>query len=230
MTIGIYKLVFEGTDKVYIGQSINIQKRYKEHLNSFKTGIISKKLLQGFIDFGTPILEIVCICTIEKLNELEDYYILLYNTVGNNGFNTLNSSEDIPCLYGESNGSSKYSNKQIELVFNILVDTPEKTAKEIEQLTGVSTSVIYSIANLNNHLWLENKFPQQYKILKNLKGTRYSSAKGMGIVYPSIKSPTGIIFNIDSLRKFAREHNLTSSHLSEVLNKKAKSHKGWVLA
>jgi len=32
MTIGIYKLVFEGTDKVYIGQSICIEKRFNNHL------------------------------------------------------------------------------------------------------------------------------------------------------------------------------------------------------
>lgn len=30
--VGIYKLNFRGTDQVYIGQSIDVDRRYKQHL------------------------------------------------------------------------------------------------------------------------------------------------------------------------------------------------------
>ena len=32
MTCGIYKLVFNGTAKIYIGQSLNIESRYRDHV------------------------------------------------------------------------------------------------------------------------------------------------------------------------------------------------------
>ena len=45
MTIGIYRLVFKDTDKCYIGQSVHIEKRFKDHLNSFKTETATTKLM-----------------------------------------------------------------------------------------------------------------------------------------------------------------------------------------
>lgn len=47
--------------------------------------------------------------------------------------------------------------------------------------------------------------------------------------FPDIKSPTGKIYNISNLTKFCKKHNLTISKISEVLNKKRRSHKGWTL-
>lgn len=42
-------------------------------------------------------------------------------------------------------------------------------------------------------------------------------------------STTGEIFEVNSIRGFAREHNLNQGHLGAVIRGKEKQHKGWVL-
>ena len=232
MTIGIYALRFTGTDKVYIGQcSTDIEKiRYKQHLSLFKNNKHSKKLQEAYNTYGIPTIEVICECFIEELNKLENEAIEIFDSF-NNGFNSLEFAEDTPSSdnRGENHGMSKYSNEQIVKVFNLLINNPEKLHKEISLLTNVSRSVIGNIAAGNDHCWLKDKYPEEYKILISLKGTKYISAKWMGIIYPIILSPEGIKYNIENLCKFARKHNLDQSALCKILQGKRKTHKGWRL-
>lgn len=308
MTIGIYCLRFEGTDKVYIGKSTRIEDRYTEHKYNFKNNIASKKMQSGYIEFGVPTLEVLCECTEDDLSNNENYYIEKHNSV-DNGFNTLKLSDDIPTGVGEdcpsskhtnkqiidafmlmittnktfkdisidtnvsintiksiststthlwldkefpeqykilrtlkgarlgvgeSASYSKYSNEQIIAVFKLLIDKEERTANYISNITGVSTGVIYGVSNSSLHLWLEEMFSEEYKILKSLNGSRKNnvgmSAKARGIIYPEIVSPMGVKYLVENVTKFARENGLIQSCLSQLLNRKAKSHKGWKLA
>ena len=48
MTTGIYQLVFKGTDKVYIGQSIDIEHRYKGHISCLQLGKGVSKLQNAY--------------------------------------------------------------------------------------------------------------------------------------------------------------------------------------
>ena len=76
---GIYKIT-SPTKKVYIGQSIDILKRWKSYnqLNC-KTQV---KLYNSFLKHGVKKhkFEVLQICEIEKLNELEKYYVDLFQT------------------------------------------------------------------------------------------------------------------------------------------------------
>lgn len=229
MTVGIYCLKFTGTDKVYIGQSNNIEnRRLKEHLNSFKNETASKKLLQAYKEHGTPSLEILHKCNDKDLNSLEDHYIEKLNAV-DNGFNTYYSHNQAPVLYGEDNGFSKYTNEQVISVFKLLVNNVGKSLKDISSTTKVSIDTVRKISCLNEHTWLSSMFPEEYKVLAGLKGTR-KTAEGRGIVYPPIKDTNGVIYtNIKNMREFAKEHGLDTSNLCNVLKGKRKSHKGWKL-
>lgn len=55
MTKGIYQLSIPGCDKVYIGRSSNIEKRYLQHLNLLKKGKHHnpgmKKVFAGELDY-----------------------------------------------------------------------------------------------------------------------------------------------------------------------------------
>ncbi len=92
MQIGVYKLIFDNTDKVYIGSSINIEQRYKTHLTSVEQGRASKKRIKTFDLYGKPRLEILQLCDTDSLCILEQKYIKEYDSV-NNGFNTRNDSQ-----------------------------------------------------------------------------------------------------------------------------------------
>jgi len=230
MTCGIYKLNFANTNEVYIGQSENIESRYTIHLNHLHKETHSVKLNNAYLLFGKPELEILLDCDKDELDMLEELAISLWNSV-DKGFNTSSKASGGVSL-GENNGNSVYTNQQIIETFNMLVDTKEISFKDISSVTKVSTDTIKQISRGINHKWLAKEFPEKYKILLSLKGTRASfsnSAQGIGKQYPDIISPDGIIYKITNGKAFANEHGLQQSNLYQVLKGYRKSHKGWKL-
>jgi len=91
----IYKATNKINDKVYVGQTISkLNIRINRHRNTAKKSdslfsrAIRKYELKNFI------WEVLCECqTIEELNEKEIYYIELYKSFGENGYN-MNSGGD----------------------------------------------------------------------------------------------------------------------------------------
>ena len=232
MSCGIYLLKFNGTDKVYVGQSVNIEYRYKKHIQALKRGTNSCKLQKEYSYSGEPYLEILLVCQASELNECENEAIQIYNSV-NNGFNIAEFAD----IHGEGekNPASKYSEQQIEQVFELLLDLSYKY-KDIEEKTGVSLSTVRHVANLETHTWLQTKYPDKYGLLKSYKGKlrqqSTNSAEQRGIVYPPIISTEGKEYVVTNVAAFAREHGLDSSSLSKVLKRIPRylSHKGWKLA
>lgn len=90
--IGIYKITNKINGKCYIGQSINIIQRFREH----KSCKADKPLYRAFKKYGLKNFkfEILEECTKEKLNEKEIYYIAFYNsTTDGNGYNLEHGGE-----------------------------------------------------------------------------------------------------------------------------------------
>ena len=224
MTIGIYKLTFEGTDRVYIGQSQSIEYRYTQHLNYLKRDVSSKKLQEAYTKYGKPLLVILAECEKEELDSLEDEAIAVYNSF-NDGFNSLENARDVPILVGEVHPGSKYSNAQITEAFLLLIESTY-THQQIAEKTGVSKNMVNHIAAGTCHTWLKTTFPEEYsKLIENkpMAGTSKERCK----VYPLVKGPEGIIYLIDNLRKFSREHGIPYSSLNSLVNFRTKSTKGW---
>ncbi len=232
MYCGTYLLRFAGTDKVYIGQSVDINSRYSGHKRHFLAGIQPVKLQAGYIEFGMPSLEIIITCPREELNEAEDSAIEIWDSV-NNGFNTLKSSTSSPTEGhpGEKHWNSKYSNSKIIEVFEYLISMPDSSLRNISNYTDVSYLVVKDIAGCVKHKWLEKVFPEKYSILRSMTGTRASkglSSFNLGLKYPALISPEGVIYrDIQNVSSFAKEHNLGSGNLWSVLRGHAAQHKGW---
>ena len=184
------------------------------------------KVQDTFYNYGCPKLYIIEICSIETLGSSEILWTLEFNSI-NSGLNIIEAGNSVG--YGENSSGSKYKNDQIVEVFKLLVHQPDKTFSEIEQITKVSVGTIKMVSCSKAHTWLEQKFQEEYTILKQLKGSR-NSAKHKGIQYPSIVSPENIVFTVANLSKFARENGLQSSHLCQVLRGDRPSHKGWTLS
>lgn len=232
MTCGIYILKFSGTDQVYVGQSENIEYRFKKHIQALKRGTHNYKMQAAFHSYGEPSLDII-LDSLSK-DELNTYELEAFNIFDsiNSGFNVASN----PSIHGsgELNPASKYTNSDIEKAFFMLLEVNNRY-KDIEKATGVSLSTVRHIANSESHLWLKTKYPSEYSILENLKGTTRmqatNSASARGIVYPEILSPTGKVFTVTNVAQFAREHMLDPSSLAKVLKRTPKynSHKGWKL-
>ena len=89
--IGIYKITNQETKECYIGQSVDIAKRWKDHA---KCGLDidrpqGNKLYQNMIEYGlwNFTFELLEECPREQLNEKEKFYISLYDSC-NYGFNS----------------------------------------------------------------------------------------------------------------------------------------------
>lgn len=86
---GIYKIVNNANGKVYIGQSINIKARWKDHINTLNRGNSRCTLLQrawnkyGQSNFSFEILEL---CEENILDDIETKYIEFYDS-RHNGYN-----------------------------------------------------------------------------------------------------------------------------------------------
>lgn len=88
MSIGIYKITNKINEKVYIGQSIHIERRFKEHIqratHNPKSVLHHAISVYGVSNFTFEILEL---CSIEELDRREIHYISEYNSLVPTGYN-----------------------------------------------------------------------------------------------------------------------------------------------
>lgn len=92
--IGIYKIT-SPKKRVYIGQSIDIEKRFKSYSKLNCKGQVI--LYASFLKYGVEShkFEILCECEEKELNEKERYYQDLYSAISKNGLNcTLTKTND----------------------------------------------------------------------------------------------------------------------------------------
>lgn len=80
--IGIYKIT-SPTNKVYIGQSVDIEKRKKSYFAMHSRNNQQVRLYKSFLKHGVKnhIFEVIEECFIESLNERERFYQDLYNVI-----------------------------------------------------------------------------------------------------------------------------------------------------
>lgn len=231
MTTGIYKLSFTNTHQVYIGQSINIEERYTKHILAMKKGVSSDKLNTAFNTYGIPMLEILCECTKDELDCLENEAIEIFNSV-NNGFNTYDSARGISTVHGEDHYNSKYSTSQYIEAMRLLLDV-SIPIKEISDITGIPSGSINVFARGNSHEYIKEIYPTEYNTMLSLVGERrayVNSAKRLGIIYPTVVSPEGIEYsNISNAKEFAKLHNLAYDGFHRLLRGSRKSTKGWTI-
>jgi group I intron endonuclease len=121
---GIYKIT-SPSGKIYIGQSTNIIKR-KYHYRT-KLGIGQPKIYNSIVKYGwnNHKFEIICKCDENELNDLEKYYIKLFNSFnGNLGLNLTDGGDSI-----------KLSNETKQKISNSLrgIKRSEATKKKISK-------------------------------------------------------------------------------------------------
>lgn len=107
--IGIYKITNKNTGKSYIGQSNDIERRFKEHQIARKKSRIPVDI--AIQKYGKDLFtyEIVEECLIDQLNEREKHWTEFYDTF-NNGYNCNQSS------IGENNGRAKLTESDVKII------------------------------------------------------------------------------------------------------------------
>lgn len=90
--IGIYKIT-NPKGKIYIGQSINIEKRFNTYKNPLNCKN-QKKLYNSFVKYGVNnhVFEIIEECILNDLQKKERYWQEYFNVLSSNGLNLVYSS------------------------------------------------------------------------------------------------------------------------------------------
>lgn len=223
MSIGIYKLNFPNTNKCYIGQSTNIYKRYKEHLNSMRKGFAKQKVQEAFNQYGEPSLEVLLDnVSVDDLNNAEAEAIEIFNAI-DSGFNTLNYAGN-PDIRGADSCHAKLDKDTYRKIFRLLADTDMSTL-DIVNKSGATKSIVGHIFIGRTHQWLYEEDPVRASIIleKRTRGRYYTKSDSPR----RLVSPVNILYTLTNISKFCREHELNTAHISSVLNGTRKSHKGW---
>jgi len=126
--IGIYKIT-SPSNKIYIGQSINIERRFKEYyrLKSCKNQI---RLYNSFNKYKIEnhVFEIIEKCSKNELNNKERYWQEFYDVIGKNGLN---------CTL--VNSDSKKFEFSLETIDKIRIsNTGKKHSKETKEKIGLA--------------------------------------------------------------------------------------------
>jgi group I intron endonuclease len=74
MKSGIYLLKFINGDK-YVGRSIDIERRWFEHVDSMKNGKAAKSMQAAFDRYGYPHASVLLECHSDHIDLMESYYI-----------------------------------------------------------------------------------------------------------------------------------------------------------
>ena len=238
MTVGIYKLSWKQDNAVYVGQSINIESRYKQHTSALEGKIHSNyKLQEKYCIYETlPYIEILEICEQSDLDKLEILWTEKLDSI-NNGLNIVAAGAG--CGRGLEHAGSKYTKFQILKVFSLLYKTV-LTYEKVAIKTRLNKYLVHNIANGNHHLWLKETYPDKFQImldnkkLRNVNNIRSAVRQGMRI--PNLVSPNGEIYTITNIREFCRTHPVlktwgkdTSSNIAKLLKGTKSGHKGWTV-
>lgn len=137
MTCGIYKAQNKINGQIYIGQSVRIEERWKEHKNSVING--TSKFYKAIQEFGWDNFEwsIIEECPKENLEEREKYWIDYYDSI-NNGYNTIYGSPFEKKKYSKLS-NEKYDELIQDLIKNIL------SIKELSNKYNLNLPYIYTI-------------------------------------------------------------------------------------
>lgn len=234
MTVGIYSIYWGTQDLVYIGQSLNIERRFRNHLNSMTKGTHTNYKVQRAYDlYGKPDFYIIEECTASLCNDNEIYWTEEFNSLSNKyGLNIINAGASV---YGTLSRYTKYSRFTILKAFSLLYNT-SLSIKEISIRLSISISTLFSIKNGHTHCWLKEIYLDKYTMMQNRKTHIVDSyTSSANIVY--IRSPENVEYAVQSIAKFCRSIPELSEHLSnsssgirKLINGITTSYKGWELA
>lgn len=214
--VGIYKIT-SPSGKIYIGQSVEIKRRFNSYKRMYVKNKGVVKLYRSFLKYGVDnhIFEVVCECEETQLNDKERYYQEMFDCTGANGLNCRLTKTD--------DRSGRVSKETFAKMSEVAKGNQNWLGKKHTQ----ETKDKISLANTGR------RYSDEINIKKGRKG-RESNRKGiMSENHPqSIKV---IQYNLDgnfikewnSLMDIKRELNFHIGNVSLCINNKLATYKGF---
>jgi group I intron endonuclease len=163
---GIYKIT-NPNGKVYIGQSINIEKRFKQHKRAFNLNS-GTKLYNSLQKYGynNHNFEIIAECIVEDLNKKERFYQEQFDSV-NNGLNLCYTTTEIERGIIAEEVKNKISKSKTGI---------PKSTEHIDKIKAASAG----------RIWSEETLLKRSKSMKG-KNTVKIKCVNDGMVFTSVK-------------------------------------------
>lgn len=222
--MNIYKLTFNNSLH-YVGQTKHsVEHRTDQHIRNLEGGYHKNKKMQAAFEvYGPPAVEHLETISDDEANNREIYWIKYYNSYSN-GLNQTRGGDN-NSYAGEDSHNALHNFDDYRLIYWMLANT-NNTFTDIAKELEVSYAVVQSINYGKAHQYLEKLFPKEALAIKEKHGKRNS----LRTEYPAVRSPEGVVYQIENCNEFCRIHELDSPNLRSVFNGKRKSHNGWTLA
>ena len=196
-------------DKVYIGQAINPEQRFKGHIQDkdrkqYSSAIDGAIKKYGAENFYYEVIE----GPIANFNEREIYWIKFFNSLTPNGYNILEGGQCPPIRKGFSNNKSKFTPEDIEEIRSLLLN-PRITLQEIANAFEVSYR---TISNLNTGKTYRDD-TIDYPIRKFQCSGETSNIVPINTVNAIIED---LIHSNLSIHKIAQKYHVNFSHVDSI--------------
>lgn len=212
--IGIYKITNKINGNSYIGLSVDIKRRWKEHFQRHKDSTnkeYEKVLYKAFRKYGIENFDFDIIeeCSLEELREREKYWIAYFDTY-HHGYNATEGGEDIVPLPGEKHPNHKLTENDVIYIRKLWASRSLSTREmyyEYQHLIGKSgfkkiytwqtwKNILPELNTEENRAWHKNNGksysnPGERNPNALLSDDEYNSIKNRYIQGESLKS----IFN-----------------------------------
>lgn len=214
MSIGIYKIENLINHKIYIGQSVEIEKRWQKHLSAKDDFVIHRALHKyGKENFSFQIIEE---CNLLDLDKKEKYWITYYNSLVPNGYNM---------IQGGSNGAGFAKGKKV-LQYSLNGEFLEEysSANQASLRTGIDHWSICACCRgeyrqAGGYQWKYSE--DKEKEIKSIKKrTNYE------VLQIDVKTDE-IIQEFSSIKEATAKTNIASSTICNVCNGKGKTAGGF---
>lgn len=234
MKSGIYKFTSKTTGLSYIGKSVDIQRRYKDHKRtddgySFHNAIKE----HGWEDFTFEILEY---CEIEQLNERERYWIAYYDTY-HHGYNETPGGEGSPTS-GKRKSVAQYDlNGNFIAIYDSILEAERQLnlKPKSSNISGVCTGKHYED---HGYQWryLDQNIDYKLNIGKSLRHEKCQQGALNGLlngqssvrkIAKCDKSTKEIIKEYNSIKEASEENKIHFSCIYRVCSGERKSAGGY---
>lgn len=214
MIKAIYKITNLINNKIYIGQSVHPEKRWKEHQQRAKTCYDDYPIHLAINKYGANNFSFEILEWTEDYDNEEKRLIQQLNTLSPNGYNIIDGGHS-PIMIGEDHPRNTVSNNNVlsiicELKQNKLSD------REIAIKYKVSDKVIADI----NHGYAHKIENEQYPI-RIKKGRQQLSEKQV------IEIKELLLNSQYSFTEIAQMYNTTKNNISQINNGRSFNRFGW---